>query len=203
MQIEAHRLLAADQRPSPNNSAGIDQRYIVMHYTAGRGFQQSIDWLCNPKAKASAHFIVGRDGDLAQLVPLDRRAWHAGPSAWAGLTDINRFSIGIELDNPGVLQRTPQGWRTWFGLPWPAAHVVLAQHQAGGSERGWAAYTDEQIVRAYEVCETLIDAYPTIEDVIGHEDIAPGRKLDPGPAFPMSSFRVWLFGREGDEAPRV
>jgi len=173
-----------------------------MHYTAGRGFQQSINWLCNPKAKASAHVVIGRDGEVAQLVVFNRRAWHAGKSAWAGLVGMNHYSIGIELDNPGPLKLGADGaWRTWFGDMWPDDEVIVEAHKSGGPERGWATYPSVQIERAYEVCEALIDAYPTVTDVLGHEDIAPGRKTDPGPAFPMESFRTWLFGRESDEAP--
>lgn len=200
-----------DFTESPNHSAGIDPRFVVMHYTAGRGFEQSVRWLCNPKAKASAHVVVGRGGEAAQLVPFDRRAWHAGKSSWdlpnasplrgelertyrsegpTTLYAMNRWSIGIELDNAGVLHETARGYCTWWGAEIDVRDVVLA------NGRAWHRYTDVQIQIAYEVCEALIDAYPQIEDVIGHEDIAPGRKLDPGPAFPMQTFRSWLFGRE-------
>ena len=76
--------------------------------------------------------------------------------------------------------------------------MVIARHQLApmsAPETGWAAYPEQQILAAYAACEALIDHLPTIEDVIGHDDVAPGRKRDPGPAFPMESFRSWLFGR--------
>jgi len=190
------RLAGVAFQPSPNHSAGIVPRFLVLHYTAGRGFEQSCAWLANPRAKASAHFVVGRDGECAQLVGLDRKAWHAGRSKWGDLVGMNRHSFGIELDNPGKLKRTPKGWATWFGQAWPDDGVMV-----DGKGTGWAAYPDVQVMRAYELCERLIDLYPDIEDVIGHEDIAPGRKQDPGFAWPMDSFRTWLFGRESDEAP--
>jgi N-acetylmuramoyl-L-alanine amidase len=184
-------------RRSPNESAGIEHLYIAIHFTAGRGFDQSCDWLCNPKAQASAHLVIGRDGEIAQLVPFSRRAWHAGVSRWQALTGMNSYSIGIELDNPGPLQKRATGWYTWFGVKVPDDLVVLAPHKYGGPERGWHAYSDAQFDALYEACEALIDAYPDIADVLGHEDIAPGRKSDPGPAFNMESLRSRLFGREG------
>lgn len=185
---------------SPNKSEGIEPRFLVIHYTAGRGLEQTCNWLGNPKAKASAHLVIGRDGEIIQMVKFDERAWHAGKSRWSServdFEGLNRHSIGIELDNQGVLTRDPQGcWRNWWGERVHDREVAVATHKHGGPERGWHRFTEAQVLAAYCACEALIDAFPGIEDVLGHDDIAPGRKLDPGPAFPMEPFRSWLFGR--------
>lgn len=211
MRVADHRLCDDSGAPvrfqqTPNIGAKLSgPRLIVMHYTAGRGAQQSADWLCNRKAKASAHLVIGADGGIIQLAGFDRVTWHAGRSEWELdgklVTGINAHSIGIELDNPGPLQKTAAGWATYFGKRWPAADVVIDRHKhaaPGSAPRGWAAYPEAQILAAYVACEALIDAYPTLQDVVGHDDVAPGRKTDPGPAFPMESFRAWLFGRADD-----
>lgn len=219
MKVVNHRLCSDDGTPvrfeeSPNQSVGIVPRFLVIHFTAGRGLEQSVRWLCSERAKASAHLVIGRNGSIVQLVDFNRRAWHAGKSSWTidrppGTTflGLNAHSIGIELDNPGLLTRDGVGaWQTTFGERVAPANVMLAHHKNGGPERGWHRFSEEQIGRfpegdleiggaAYLACEALIDAYPTIEDVLGHDDIAPTRKPDPGPAFPMESFRSWLFGR--------
>ena len=186
---------AVDFRQTPNVGGTLKPRFLVMHYTAGRSFDTSVSWLCNPLAKASAHLVIGRDGEVAQLAPFDRIAWHAGESDWHGLSSLNRYAIGIELDNGGVLQRTGAGtWQTWFEMTIPAAEVIVAAHARGGGERGWHAYPKVQIDTALAVAEALQEAYD-LEDVLGHDDISWARKTDPGPAFPMISFRSRVLGR--------
>lgn len=205
MNVVSHRLLVdgqpLDVRSSPNANDGLLERLaIVMHFTAGRGFAQSCDWLCSPKSRASAHLVIGRGGEVAQLVPFNRRAWHAGSSQWAfgngtAVSGLNSYSLGIELDNFGHLQHRASGWHTYWGQRVPDDDVVVALDGTG-----WHAYSEAQLDRAFEVCEALVDAYPAIRELLGHSDIAPRRKVDPGPAFPMISFRARLFGRENGEA---
>lgn len=203
VKVAGHRLhddfgKAVPMSQSPNVGGKLaDPRFIVIHYTAGRGLDESVAWLCNRKAKASAHLVVGAE-KIVQLVGFDREAWHAGKSSWNGLSGLNSCSIGLELDNPGPLNRTAAGWATYFGRRVDGDDVVIARHKnaaLSSPETGWHAYPEAMILNAYATCEALIDAYPTIEDVIGHDDIAPQRKRDPGPAFPMEAFRSWLFGR--------
>ncbi len=200
LKIREHRLdkTSAKVISAPtlnqNSQREIDPKHIIIHYTAGRSFESSVNWLTNPKSKASAHIIVGREGEIAQLVDFNRRAWHAGRSIWDGKPDLNSRSIGIELDNAGKLNRRADGYYTWFGRRVPDSDVVIVDGSL------WHAFTDAQIETAYTICEAIIDEYPTIgEDpeggVLGHNDIAPGRKVDPGPAFPMNKFRSWLYGR--------
>jgi N-acetylmuramoyl-L-alanine amidase len=116
MKINDHRLLNDDGTPvpfapSPNMGGEVQHEYLVMHFTAGRSAEESIDWLTKEEAKASAHVVIGRDGSITQLVPFDRVAWHAGASSWEGLQGLNKYSLGIELDNAGRLTRQGNGWR--------------------------------------------------------------------------------------------
>jgi N-acetylmuramoyl-L-alanine amidase len=202
MKIVDHLLFTEDgspvpQRPSPNHGGPVTPELLVMHFTAGRSAERSIQWLTNPKAKASAHLVIAEDGQITQLVPFDRVAWHAGKSEWSGRTGVNRFSLGIELANPGNLQRTGSRWRTWFGEVVDEDLVMVARHKNGGPRQGWKVFTAEQLDAAVEVASLLVEAYGLTE-IVGHDDVAPGRKVDPGPAFPMERFRGLVMGR-GDE----
>lgn len=205
MKIAKHRLHGDDGTPveflrSPNGGGKLEPLYLVMHYTAGRSARASINWLTNKDARASAHLVIGRDGSIAQLVPFNRVAWHAGQSRWEGLSGLNRHSIGIELDNAGILTRQGGKWRAWFGADYPDHEVVEATHRNESEPRGWHAYTEAQLETALSVALLLARKY-ALKDVIGHDDIAPGRKTDPGPAFPMESFRATVMGRGDDDAP--
>lgn len=205
MKIKNHRLINDDGTPcpyvpSPNIGGSVQHKYLVMHFTAGRSAQESVDWLASKKAKASAHLVIGRDGGVTQLVPFDRVAWHAGASSWEGLEGLNSYSVGIELDNAGKLTRHGDCWRAWFGVDIADADVVQAVHKFETELCGWHVYTPEQIDAALKVAGLLIEKYG-LSDVVGHEDIAPHRKCDPGPAFPMASFRSRLMGRTEDRPP--
>ena len=101
---------------TPNQGGRLEPTLIVLHDTAGRLAKgSSVAWLCNPKAKASAHLVVERDGSVTQLVEFDRVAWHAGQSSWRGRSGCNAFAIGIEIVNPGKLTGTPKKATAWFG----------------------------------------------------------------------------------------
>jgi N-acetylmuramoyl-L-alanine amidase len=202
MRIVRHRLDdegAATARfvKSPNVGGTLDPKYLVIHYTAGRTADESVSWLASAAAEASAHVVIGRTGTVTQLVPFNRVAWHAGISSWEGLRGLNRHSIGIELDNAGCLERKGGRWCAWFGNAYPDDEVMEATHKHGTRVCGWQTYTPEQIEAALELSAMLIRKYDLL-DVVGHEDISPGRKSDPGPAFPMASFRARLLGRSAD-----
>lgn len=206
MHIIEHRLRGDDEGqvpfvPSPNVGAVLDPRYVVIHYTAGADAGSAISWLCNEDARASAHVLIARDGGVTQLVPFDRVAWHAGPSRWEGLSGLNQHSIGIELDNAGRLQRQGGSWRAWFGKEYPEDQVMEGVHRNEEEPCGWHLYTPEQLEATLRVVEALLRAHPGIRDVLGHDEISPGRKADPGPAFPMGSVRARLFGRADDRTP--
>jgi N-acetylmuramoyl-L-alanine amidase len=182
---------------SPNMAGKLDPKYVVMHFTAGRGFENSVSWLTDPDAEASAHIVIGRKGQIVQLVPFDKQAWHAGKSQWNGLEKMNKYSIGIELDNAGQLRKQGKNWVTWFGTRIPEKEVIVATHKHESAVTGWHAYTEAQIAKSIEVVKSICKYYP-IKDILGHEDIAPDRKNDPGPAFPMELFKSAILGRHAD-----
>lgn len=191
---------------TPNHSglfsAGMPDT-LVIHYTAGAGYHSTAEWLCNQASGASAHLVIGRQGELAQLLPFNKMAWHAGTSAWKGRTHMNRFSIGIELANAGILTRHASGYFTSFGQKVADDKVVLARHKNRTSEEAWEAFSEAQLEMCEAVCIALKQGYG-IKEIVGHDDIAPERKIDPGPAFPMEHLRSKvLFGRSdaSEEAP--
>lgn len=203
MEIRDHCLSGESvcQTSTPNQGGTMTPRYLVMHFTAGRSAQSSVDFMCTAAARASAHLVIGRDGKVWQLVPFNRKAWHAGVSAWAGVEGLNNCSIGIELDNAGRLKRIGSQYQAWFGGNYGENEVVQARHRNENAEAYWHAYSEPQISAALAVGELLVEHYG-LEDVLGHDDIAPGRKSDPGPAFPMASFKSHLLGRQADLPPQ-
>ena len=171
-----------------------------MHYTAGQSTSSAVNWFKNPNAKASAHLIIGRDGEVIQMVPFNHVAWHAGRSLWRGISGLNRHSIGIELVNAGRLTQQGEMWTDWTGKPVEPDEIVTATHANESCPTCWQAYTTEQLEVALEVSLALFREYNLME-CVGHDDIAPLRKSDPGPAFPMGSFRAKLAGREDEDSP--
>lgn len=203
MKIRNHRLYddagnAVTYQASPNKGGALDPRWLVMHYTAGRNAGSSINWLINPQAKASAHLVIGRDGVITQLVPFNVVAWHAGASSWQGVNGLNQASIGIELDNVGRLEHIAGQWVSPLKIVVPDDQVRVARHRndpPDAAPSGWQTYTEVQIEAAFAVAQALVAHYG-LEDIIGHEDIAPGRKSDPGPDFPLAALRGRLYGRQ-------
>jgi len=208
MRIVNHRLYQDDDTPvpfikTPNVSSGsLQYEYLIMHYTAGRSKESAVNALTNPRLKASAHLVIGRDGSITQLAEFDTITWHAGRSSWMGLSGLNRYAIGIELDNAGALERTAKGWVAWFGEIYPDSQVIEAIHKNEHTRRGWHLYTPEQLFVALEVASIIMEHY-NLKDILGHDDIAPRRKIDPGPAFPLATFRTRLTGRSSDESDDV
>lgn len=204
MRVSNHRLLDGDGRPvryveSPNRGGVIVPRILVVHYTAGSTLAGAVSWLTNRRSEASAHLVIDRDGTIVQLVPLNRKAWHAGRSQYQSRHGVNDFSIGIELVNCGPLARTAAGYA--FGdRRIPDDHVVLATHKHETRERPWHAFTNDQLEVAAQVARTVVRHY-ALQDVVGHEDVSPGRKIDPGPAFPARSFYSRALGRNADGDP--
>jgi len=205
MLIQNHKLVAETGEQavpfldSPNKSGTINPKYLVIHYTAGRSAQSSIDWFMNPQAQASAHLVIGTDGKITQMVPFNKKAFHAGKSKWSGLNGMNSHSIGIELDNPGILMKTGSKWIAWFGKEYPASVVIEAKHKHQDTAAGWHIFTEKQIEACIKASKLLVTHYQ-LADILGHEDISPFRKVDPGPAFPMESFKSKVLGREDDAA---
>lgn len=199
-----HRLVRGqaevDYRPplEPEGKPMPIRRILVMHFTSGWGLESTLEWWRRPQAKgACAHIIIDRDGRLAQCRPFNQTAAHAGQSFWlhrstgATYANLNHCSIGIELCNAGDFTRKlypaamgpPLGGRT---IPF-----VEKVHKHGGRQRKWEIFPEAQLESARLVAAALVNRY-RLDEVLGHEDIAPARKEDPGPAFPMSTFRAEL-----------
>jgi len=203
LSIENHRLIGSGVSfvDTPNIGGNITPRYLVMHYTAGKSAKNSINWLISPESKASAHIVLGRDGSICQLAPFNVKTWHAGVSQWDGVSGLNSCSIGIEMDNAGPLKKVGDQYQAWFGTLYAEDQVIQAKHRLDSEVRWWHAYTEAQIQRALELARLLVRHYD-LKDVVGHEDIAPDRKRDPGPAFPLEHVRGMVLGRVEEERER-
>jgi N-acetylmuramoyl-L-alanine amidase len=157
-----------------------------MHYTASGSTAGAISWLHTPASKASAHVVIAPDGAVTQLVPFDTVAWHAGKSELRDLRGLNAYSWGIELVNPGPCQMVNMRW-------FAGGHLVpmpyLGKHKHGGPWTAWVPYPEAQVSAAVALVRWL-----GASEIVGHDDIAPGRKYDPGPAFPMDSFVARVLG---------
>lgn len=176
---------------------------LVMHYTAsGPGaLNDATHFARRDKTEASAHLIVGRDGEIFQSVSLLNIAHHAGRSMWRGRTRCNQFSIGIEVDNWGGLTYDEHGqYRAWPGTIVKEDLVFQGRHKNGGDIDAWERYLEQQLLVLDEVVEEILKTYPWIVDVVGHDDIAPKRKTDPGPAFPLKRYQDF-FSRACDDEP--
>ncbi|WP_316207257.1 N-acetylmuramoyl-L-alanine amidase [Bradyrhizobium sp. SZCCHNR3118] len=179
---------------SPNYGGALKPRYIVIHDTAsGLKDDGDISWLTNPAAKVSAHVVVSREGKITQLVPFDVVAWHAGQSQWKGLKFMNSYAIGIEIDNPGKLQKVSNGVYkndvvTIDTNKNPALKVEYAKTSAHGAGY-WLHYSDAQIAAVEELCQALCGVFK-IEDIITHWMISPGRKIDTNPLYPLEALRA-------------
>nr|WP_181704554.1 N-acetylmuramoyl-L-alanine amidase [Chthonobacter rhizosphaerae] len=180
---------------SPNRGGALKPLYLIIHYTAGTTASGAVSWLTNPEAKASAHIVLDPAGAATQLVEFNKVAWHAGRSSWQGIEGLNGSSIGIEIVNAGRLTKKADGtWQTSTGKPVPASDVVIARHKNETGEAGWHEYTAAQIDQTVAIGQALHAAYGFL-DVLGHDDISPGRKSDPGPAFPLDAVRTRILGR--------
>jgi N-acetylmuramoyl-L-alanine amidase len=178
---------------SPNHGGTLKPRFIVIHDTAsGLKDDGDISWLTNPAAKVSAHVVVSREGKINQLVPLNIVAWHAGQSQWKGLKLMNSYAVGIEIDNPGKLQKVSDGVYkndivTIDTNKNPSLKVEYAKTAAHGAGY-WLHYSDAQIAAVEELCQALCGVFK-IEDIITHWMISPGRKIDTNPLYPLDQLR--------------
>jgi N-acetylmuramoyl-L-alanine amidase len=145
------------ETPSPNfNERQLPVSMIVLHYTGMQSAEAALARLTDPAAEVSAHYLIDEDGTIHRLVAEDKRAWHAGQSHWRGITDINSASIGIELVNPG-------------------------------HEFGYREFAPAQIEALIPLLSEIKDRYEiTRGNIVGHSDIAPTRKQDPGELFPWA-----------------
>jgi N-acetylmuramoyl-L-alanine amidase len=193
-----------DFKATPNKGGSYTPQYLVMHYTASTSEKGTINWFLNKDAQASAHLLIDMDGSITQFAPFNIVTWHAGISEWNGLVGLNKFAIGIELVNAGRLVKSGTMWISPLDKKQiPDSEVVIATHRNETSSAGWQMYSEIQLNVASEIAALLVKTY-SLKDVVGHDEIAPHRKSDPGPAFPMSSFRSRAVGRkEGKAVPFI
>ena len=151
---------------------------IILHYTAGASVMSSARYLARPDVAASAHLVIGRAGEVVQLVPFNIVAWHAGRSRYAGRSGLNYCSLGIELDNLGQLRQEGGKFVAECGVVVSFEDVYV--DESGREKTYWHKYTKVQERVLAEVCGVLTNCYP-IDEIVGHSDVTE-RKVDPGPA---------------------
>jgi N-acetylmuramoyl-L-alanine amidase len=141
-------------RPSPNFDARtLPVSMLVLHYTGMTDGASAIARLCDPAAKVSAHYVVDEDGSLYGLVDEADRAWHAGRARWRGIDDVNSASIGIEIVNPG-------------------------------HEHGYRPFPEAQMAALLPLMSAIVARHGIAPvNIVGHSDVAPARKQDPGELF--------------------
>lgn len=173
---------------------------IIIHYTRGSSGSSSANWLSRENVGASAHLVIDRSGEVFQLAPFNVKTWHAGESELNGRKSFNNFSIGIELDNAGPLDKVGNRYISKFGKEYNEDEVMQAQHQNELSPRYWHKYSVAQIEACELICLELLAKY-NIKFIYGHDEIAVGRKTDPGPLFQMDEFRAQLLNGDRSDEP--
>jgi N-acetylmuramoyl-L-alanine amidase len=169
-------MLPIERVSSPNFGKRAEGKRIdtlILHYTGMASAERALRWLCDPESSVSAHYFVFEDGRVVQLVDEQDRAWHAGKSFWAGETDINSCSLGIEVANPGH----EYGYR-----PFPDGQIDAVTRLC------------RDLVRGHPIPP---------ERVLAHSDVAPMRKEDPGELFPWGRLHEAGIGQYIEPAPIV
>ena len=208
-RIKNHRLAEGQSNvpyvQSPNVGGALNPQFLVIHYTASGPGSDIAKYFAKPSAKVSAPLVIARKGNVTQCVPFNVVGWHAGKSVWtdrAGVKHVglNSNSIGIEIENWGPLRKTGAGWVSWTGAAVDSGKVIEARHKYGTPDGGWEIFTEAQVEATLRAAIAICDEYG-IEEIVGHDDIAPGRKSDPGPAWKMDSFRAKVLGRSDNAMP--
>lgn len=164
----------ADVRVSPNfgpRREGMRPDCLILHYTGMETGGAAEAWLCNPQSEVSSHYLVHEDGRIVQMVRESDRAWHAGKGSWKGVSDVNSFSVGVEIVNPGPLAGFPD---------FPAVQIEAVA------------------ALSRDICARL--SIPP-ERVLAHSDVAPGRKIDPGERFPWARLAELGVGHHVEPSP--
>ena len=172
--FHADSSLVAEIKPSPNHGERKNDATIdmlVLHYTGMQDATAAIKHLCQPGTDVSAHYVVLEDGQIVQCVAEARRAWHAGQAFWNGETDINSCSIGIEMVNPGHDYDYPDFPRRQIAAVTALCRSILTRHRIRGDR------------------------------IVGHSDVSPTRKRDPGEKFPWRILHRSGIGHWVEPAP--
>jgi N-acetylmuramoyl-L-alanine amidase len=173
-----------------------EHKYIIIHFTTGTRIESTIAYFRNIAAGVSAHLLIGRDGRVIQFLPFNAIAFHAGYSWWERDRDLNQYSIGIELDNAGILKQIGEDWFR-KGVKIDKDAVIGKAHKRESKSRGWHKFTDIQLEVTEKIVRALAEHYGGIDKIVmlGHDDVNLAMRLDPGPAFPMEDIREKVFGR--------
>lgn len=166
--------------------------YIVLHNTMGGSATGSINFLNNETNGFGYHIVIDRDGTIYQTAPLNEVTWHAGLSNWRGWDNLNSFSVGISFANYGPLTWKNSRWENAYGGGMDSADVLPGPvpHYNGASQyetSGWETYTEAQVEAGLNVCRAIMEVFP-MRDIIRHDDVAIGRKIDTGPALDLAPF---------------
>jgi N-acetylmuramoyl-L-alanine amidase len=208
----SHHPMQVCPHKSSRLGAAIDA--IVLHYTAGGSHDGTVRWFLDPAAKASAHFVVGRGGEIIQVVPLDERAWHVGKARFEVggvelVEAVDRSAVGIEIANYGMLMRQGNDYffergrdmvkydTTKYGMPVYSRLDFIDNTKSPDIEAYWEPYPKAQVEAVVKLCEALLDEFKIpLKRIVGHEDVAypQGRKTDPGPLWPWTEFMELLAG---------
>ena len=149
---------------SKNNRSKLKIKFVIIHYTGMQSEIESLKRLKNSRSKVSCHYLINRNGIIVNMVPDNKIAWHAGKSKWRNFTNLNESSIGIELVNRG--------------------HKL-----------GYENYTNIQLKNLIKLCKNLKSKYRiNSKNFLGHSDIAPLRKIDPGEKFPWKKLSKFNLG---------
>ncbi len=193
----------------PLKAAQYTLKYIIMHFTTGTRMESSINHFKDPSSLVCTHLLIGRDGRVVQFLPFNKVAHHSGFSWWEGKRNLNTMSIGIEMDNAGILIKkkvgNEEGWyrrNIKFDKSQITRDVHMKQYiplQPNGKPDknrfpAWERFTDVQLEVAFKIVAALVKKYK-IEEILGHDDVNLRNRYDPGPAFPIKAWRKKLFGR--------
>jgi N-acetylmuramoyl-L-alanine amidase len=174
--VQADSALVHELRPACNfepRREGMRPSILLLHYTGVATAAKAIAWLSQPESRVSCHYVIDEAGRITQMVAEEARAWHAGEASWAGETDINSASIGVEIHNPGHEMGYPDFPEPQLCAVEALARDILARHP----------------IRP--------------ECVLAHSDVAPRRKIDPGEKFPWARLAAGGIGHWVPPAPLV
>ncbi len=185
--INDHRIREVTYCQGAKIRGDLSPEIILIHSSHSSQLSQSVNHYLSNSGYA-VHIVIGRDGTAVQLARFDQWGSHAGTSKWKDRTGLSRYSVAIELVNWGKLGGTDKEPRAWTGAEVPSEEVFVASHKHSPNTKAlWHAYTNEQIETLLVLIKAIADTYNiSREDIVGHEDVSPGRKTDPGPAFPWS-----------------
>jgi len=199
MAFENGIISGVNYTPATHMGGEITPEQVILHDTASSLSEGSAaDYLENNDAKVSVHFVIELNGNLRQLVPINRRANHAGASSYHGRKGCNNFTIGIELVNRGKMRAAGANGITWFGAtvengrPYSVEIAETPEHGRGM----WMHYPEAQLDTLLWLLPELFSEVPTLKDIRPHWYVSPGRKVDTNPLFPLEHVRSYVLGRD-------